>query len=155
MKKNMLALALSAATMSIACLVASPAWSAGQYGQAQNNQQRRIAQGANTGELTRHELNRLQHEQRHIKRFTHRVQADGRVDRWERRQLANKRQSASHHIYEAKHNRVAYTSCRPVSQRTNARRYDRLPRHETVNYGSFSGAIVQPGLAVGWNIGLR
>lgn len=155
MKKNKFALALSAATIGITCLVASPAWSAGQHDQAQIKQQRRIAQGARSGELTRHEFARLQNEQRQIKHFARRAQADGHVNKWERRQLSTMRKQASKHIYTAKHNRMNYNSCRPEWKHHHGG-HDNPPRRiSTINTGSFSGAVVQPGLSIAWNVGLR
>jgi hypothetical protein len=155
MKKNILALALSAATMSIVCLVASPSWSADQYGYGHNNQQRRIAQGVKSGELTRHERARLQHDQRQIKHFTHRAYADGHLNKWERRQLADMKKQANRHIYKAKHNRVVYDPCRPVVKRPHGDRHYPQYRATTLQHGAFSGAVVQPGVSVAWNIGLR
>ena len=155
MKKTLVALALSAATMSIACLVASPAWSAEHYGYAKNNQQLRIAHGVRSGEITRHELARLQHEQRQIKRFTHRAHADGHINKGERRQMAAMKKQASHHIHKAKHNRVAYNSCRPVVKYPYHGRHYSAHGTTALHHGSFSGAVVQPGLSVAWHAGFR
>lgn len=155
MKKNKFVLALSAATIGIACLVTSPAWSAGHYDQAQFNQQRRIDQGVRSGELTRHEFARLQNEQRQIRHFAHRAKADGHVNKWERRQLANMTKQASKHIYTAKHNRMNYNACRPEWKQHYNRYDNRANTTLSINTGSFSGAVVQPGLSIGWNVGLH
>ena len=155
MKKNKFILALSAATIGITCLVASPAWSAGQYGQTQINQQRRIAQGVKSGKLTRHELARLQNEQRQIRHFAHRAKADGHVNKWERRQLSNMKKQASKHIYKAKHNRLNYNPCRSQKKRHHDRHDNRPYRTLSINTGAFSGAVVQPGLSMVWNVGLH
>lgn len=155
MKKNTFVLALSAATIGIACLVASPAWSASRYDQSQIKQQKRIEQGVRSGELTRHELARLQNEQRQIKHFAHRAKADGHVNKWERRQLAIMKKQASRHIYTAKHNRMNYNSCRHEWNR-HYEGHDNRPRRTSSRHnGSFSGAVVQPGLSVAWNVGLH
>ena len=155
MKKNKFALALSAATIGISCLVASPAWSAGQHDQTQIKQQRRIAQGVRSGELTRHEFARLQNEQRQIKHFAYRAKADGHVNKWERRQLSNMRKQANKHIYTAKHNRMNSYSCRPEWRGHNDRHNIPPRRAPSIKTGSFSGAVVQPGLSIAWNVGLH
>lgn len=155
MKKNKFILSLSAATIGIACLVASPAWSAGQYGQTQNNQQRRIAQGVRSGELTRHEFAHLQNEQYRIKQFAHRAKADGHVNKWERQQLKNMKKQASKHIYAAKHNRMNYNPCRPEWKRHRDGHGNSPRRPSSINTGSFSGTVVQPGLSIAWNVGLH
>jgi hypothetical protein len=155
MKKNTFVLALSAATIGIACMVASPAWSAGRYDQVQINQQKRIAQGVRSGEITRHELARLKTEQHQIKHFAHHAKADGHVNKWERRQLANMKKQASKHIYTAKHNRMSYNSCRSEWPRHHDG-YDSRPRRiSSMHNGSFSGAVVQPGLSIAWDVGLH
>ena len=53
----------------------------------QENQDRRIDRGIETGQLNRREAARLREGQRHIQRLENRALADGRIDRWERRQI--------------------------------------------------------------------
>lgn len=154
-EKNILALALSVVTISIACLIASPAWSAGQYSGSQSVQQQRIANGVRSGELTRHELVQLRNEQRQVRRFARHARADGHVDKWEHHKLSNMRQKASRHIYKAKHNRATYVSCKRDFKRPNARHHERGNRATRNNYGAFSGTIIHPGMSVAWNIGLH
>lgn len=72
----------------------------------QVNQQKRIAKGVASGQLTVKETVRLQKQQRHINRTKKRMLADdGRLDRQERRVLDRKQDRASARIYVNKHDR--------------------------------------------------
>lgn len=117
MKRKLLPLALSAATLSIACLIGSPAWSAGRHDPVQRNQRQRIAQGVRSGEITRPELKKLRHEQCQIKRFSHQARTDGHLSKWERRHLRAMKKQANRNIYQAKHNNRSYKHCRPLNKR--------------------------------------
>ena len=67
-------------------------------------QQTRIAQGHQSGELTRGETHALRTEQRHIRRSERRAKADGDVTVAERRRLDRKQDRANRHIRRAKNN---------------------------------------------------
>jgi hypothetical protein len=69
----------------------------------QANQQARIAQGARSGELTKHEAHRLEREQRGIAREERREKADGRLSTRERADLHRDLNAASRDIYRQKH----------------------------------------------------
>lgn len=69
-------------------------------------QQTRIAEGKQSGELTRGETKALRAEQRHIRRSERRAKADGDVTPGERRRLERKQDRANRHIRRAKHNPV-------------------------------------------------
>lgn len=69
-------------------------------------QQTRIAEGKQSGELTRGETRALRTEQRHIRRSERRAKADGEVTVGERRRLERKQDRASRHIRRAKNNPV-------------------------------------------------
>lgn len=151
----MLSTALCFAALGFVFLIAAPAQSVASSDTPKINQQKRIAQGVRSGEITRHELMQLKKEQRHIRQFARRAHADGHFDRWERHNLKDMRQRASKHIYRAKHNRQAYHGCRMPS---GAPRYGHVPSaypHRHHNHGAFSGSLVQPGLSMAWNIGLH
>jgi hypothetical protein len=70
-------------------------------------QERRIERGIQTGQLNRREAARLREGQRHIQRLENRALADGRINRWEARQieLAQDRQDAL--IYRERHDQQA------------------------------------------------
>lgn len=76
--------------------------------QREAQQQRRIVQGARSGQLTPHEYRRLQRQQAAIHRMERRARADGVVTRAERREIARAQQRASRAIYSQKHDRQRY-----------------------------------------------
>jgi len=69
-------------------------------------QQTRIAQGRQSGELTRGETKALRAEQRHIRRSERRAKADGEVTPREKVKLERKQDRANRHIRRAKHNDI-------------------------------------------------
>jgi hypothetical protein len=70
----------------------------------QHRQQKRIFNGANSGQLTKRETIKLEKEQREIRHDKREAKADGDVTRKERISLHRQQHRASHHIYRAKHN---------------------------------------------------
>lgn len=70
-------------------------------------QQDRIQQGRASGQLTRSEYIELEREQARIGAMIHRARADGRVDPYERRQIAAAQDEASRHIWREKHDAEA------------------------------------------------
>ncbi len=70
----------------------------------QQVQQRRIGQGAASGELTPGETLRLERQQAGIERAQRRMEADGQVTPRERARLHVRQDKASRDIYRAKHN---------------------------------------------------
>ena len=71
--------------------------------QRQHNQQQRIQQGVQSGELTRGETRRLQAEQRGIRQEERAYKADGQLTRDERKDLRQDLNVASRTIYSEKH----------------------------------------------------
>jgi hypothetical protein len=69
----------------------------------QHWQRERIMQGLRSGELTRHEAERLFAEQRMIRREERRYLADGVLSPWERRDLHRDLDAAGQHIYNETH----------------------------------------------------
>lgn len=76
--------------------------------QRQAQQQQRIVQGARSGELTRHEYRRLEHQQARIRHMERRARADGVVTHSERREIQRAQQHASRSIANQKHDRQRY-----------------------------------------------
>jgi len=74
--------------------------------QRHHNQQHRIAQGVRSGELTRHEARRVEHQQRSIDREEARMRwrHHGHLTAHDRWVLRHREHRASNHIYRAKHN---------------------------------------------------
>jgi len=88
------------------------------YGQAQNygtndpgvqqrmqNQQQRIDQGINSGQLTPKEAGRLQAREAKIKQDEARMKSDGQLTAKERKKLNKELDNASDRIYKQKHDR--------------------------------------------------
>ena len=70
----------------------------------ENRQQKRIAQGVNSGQLTPKETVKLEREQGKIKRDEARAKSDGTVTPKERARLTREQNKASRDIYRKKHN---------------------------------------------------
>src|SRR5262249_45713906 len=71
----------------------------------QKNQQKRIGQGVESGELTARETIKLEKEQREIQQEKKEAKSDGTVTKEERNDIHQDQNKASRHIYRAKHNR--------------------------------------------------
>ena len=72
--------------------------------QRQRNQQARIGQGVQSGQLTGHETRQLERQQARIQATKHKDKADGNVTPQERAQLTRMQNRASRDIYRDKHN---------------------------------------------------
>ncbi|MEW6517621.1 MAG: hypothetical protein AB1439_12045 [candidate division FCPU426 bacterium] len=70
----------------------------------QRNQERRIEQGRQSGQLAPREYRRLERQQIHIRHTERRMKADGRFTARERARLHHKQNQASRNIYCLKHN---------------------------------------------------
>lgn len=88
----------------IAGIVMADSALAGRVGNRQTRQQERIAQGVQSGEISKREFVSIQREQRHIQRAKKHALSDGKLTPAERIRLERKQNRASHHIYRAKHN---------------------------------------------------
>ncbi|MBI1920432.1 MAG: hypothetical protein HYS23_05035 [Geobacter sp.] len=71
----------------------------------EQNQERRIDQGVESGALTPKETGRLEAEQAKIKQDEERMKADGNLTRKERAKLTREQNRASRDVYRQKHNR--------------------------------------------------
>jgi len=67
------------------------------------NQQARIEQGVNTGQLTPWEAGRLERQQSRIGRTEERMKSDGCLTIRERARLHNRLNNSSRHIYRQRH----------------------------------------------------
>ena len=77
-----------------------------QINQTQKQQQIRIRQGVKSGELTRRETRKLEHQQKAIQHDKRIAKADGVVTPNERKQIRREQNRASKNIYRKKHNRI-------------------------------------------------
>lgn len=71
----------------------------------QAKQAQRIQQGIRSGELTRHEAAKLQHQQAHIRDMERVAERDGHISRGERARIEAAQNAASRSIYVEKHDR--------------------------------------------------
>jgi CRISPR/Cas system-associated endoribonuclease Cas2 len=70
----------------------------------EQNQEKRIQQGVQSGQLTPKEAGRLETKQAKIKQDEERMKADGKLTKAERKKLKREQDRASKKIYEKKHN---------------------------------------------------
>jgi len=71
---------------------------------SQTQQHNRIAQGLNSGEITRWEAKKLAQEQRRITKMERQFRSDGHLGPVERKILKVQLGKSSQHIYSVKHN---------------------------------------------------
>jgi hypothetical protein len=92
----------------IICIAAAGSASAGTsdpvIDQRQINQERRIDQGVNSGQLTPAEAGRLEAQQARIEQREERMKNDGNLTERERRALTRQQNRAGRNIYRKKHN---------------------------------------------------
>jgi hypothetical protein len=70
----------------------------------EQNQEKRIQQGVQSGQLTPKEAGNLEARQAKIKQDEERMKADGKLTKAERKKLKREQNRASEKIYEKKHN---------------------------------------------------
>jgi len=75
--------------------------------QREVNQENRIQQGVQSGQLTPRETGRLEAQQAKIKQDEARMKADGNLTKAERKKLTREQNRASKNIYRKKHNERA------------------------------------------------
>jgi hypothetical protein len=97
------ALAVTTVLAMVMMIGISSAW-AGRVGKRQIRQDTRIAQGINSGELTRGETRHLVRQQRRIQHAKREAWSDGTLTRREKAGLELRQDKASGHIYRLKHN---------------------------------------------------
>jgi len=107
-----LATAIVAATLAALSLPAAAQYghdpdSTARIDRRQEAQERRIERGIETGQITRREAARLREGQREIRRMERQALADGRIDRWERRQIEQAQDRQDVLINRERHDRQA------------------------------------------------
>lgn len=73
--------------------------------QRQTNQEKRIDQGAASGQLTEREASRLNKQPEHINKMEDKAESDGVVTKRERAKVEHAQDRASRHIAREKHDR--------------------------------------------------
>ena len=77
---------------------------AGLFSRREARQQRRLANGVRSGEMTFFELKHLEREQAAIEAHRRMAWSDGTLSPWEARQLIREQNRAGHDTWRAKHN---------------------------------------------------
>jgi hypothetical protein len=93
----------SLTALSLSPVLFATAASADEIDRRQAYQEQRIRAGVRSGEITMREYRRLEAEQGRIRELERRAKSDGRVDPWERAQIAQAQNAASRHIYQESH----------------------------------------------------
>ena len=73
--------------------------------QRQTNQEQRIDQGVESGQLNEREANRLNKQQQHINKMENRAKSDGVITKSERARIGKAQHQASRKIAREKHDR--------------------------------------------------
>jgi hypothetical protein len=120
MKKILFILVMAA----LSVLIFSAQALANTFDQRQVRQQKRIRDGINNHQLTRHDALRLKHEQRQIRRQEKSYSRDGHMTYRERRRLNRLQDKADRQITQSKQNRHRNPYLRPFRRHTDPyRRY--------------------------------
>ena len=90
---------------SLSALAQAPAPATPRIDQRQANQEQRIQQGAQSGQLTGKEAARLEKGQDRVDRMEDKAKADGKVTPQERKRLQHAENVQSRHIKQEKHDR--------------------------------------------------
>jgi hypothetical protein len=122
-------------------------WAGGGIGHRQIRQSKRVVHGVRNGQITDREFVRLNREQGRIQQYKNRALADGYMNPRERHKLPRMQDSASEHIYRAKHNHASHYAFKP-----NRKRLSFL--HKPIYHGYYlSGTLLEPTWAFGWSVG--
>ena len=96
---------LNSLVLSLALVSMTPLAFAGEVKDREENQQDRIAQGLNSGELTAKETAHLEKGEAKIEKDRQAALADGKMTPREKRKLNREENKESHKIFAKKHNR--------------------------------------------------
>jgi hypothetical protein len=95
---------VAAAVLALSAFAASAAGTdTPRIDQRQANQEQRIDNGIASGELTKREAHRMNHQQNVVNRAEDRAKADGVVTAQEKKRLTKAQNKTSRHIYRQKH----------------------------------------------------
>lgn len=105
------------------------------------NQEKRIEQGLQSGQLTTREAARLQREQAHIDRMQARALADGELTASERARINAAQNQASADIYRQKHDAQTGDPNAPSARRMQADVARRVNQEQRIQQGMASGEL--------------
>jgi hypothetical protein len=139
MTKTQITLALCAATLlSSAAFADTPAE---KDQQRDVNQQQRIEQGLQSGQLSTKEAGRLEREQQHVDRMQARDMKDGHVSAGEQLRLDKAQNAASADIYKQKHDAQAGNPSSASSQRMQADVQRNVNQQQRIQNGMENGSL--------------
>jgi hypothetical protein len=136
----MFAQRIAAAVFGLAALASQAQTAAGTI-QRDVNQQTRIQQGLQTGQLTTQEASRLEQQQTHIQQLQSRSLADGRLSATEQARLASAQNRASASIAAAQGNRATANPNSASSQRMQAVVSRQVNQQTRMQHGLQSGSL--------------
>lgn len=137
MKRRLAASMLTAALFSGSALAQSAA------GETQRdvNQQERVEQGLQSGQLSSGEAGQLERREQQIDRTQARAMSDGSLSPAEKARIQREQNQASRQIYRDKHNAVRGNPNSASSQRLQADVQRNVDQQERVNQGIRSGQL--------------
>ncbi|MFN3567089.1 MAG: hypothetical protein ACK4V1_14025 [Burkholderiaceae bacterium] len=136
MKRRMLAALIAAAASPAFAQTAAPG-----YTQRDINQERRIEQGLQSGQLTTREAARLQAEQARIDKMQSNALRDGQLTAHERARIDAAQDKASADIYKQKHDAQAGDPNSASSRRTQADVRRNIDQERRIRQGMASGEL--------------
>jgi hypothetical protein len=132
-------LALSIAALLSGAALAQPAAENDQ--QRDVNQQQRIEQGLQSGELSTKEAGRLEREQQHVDRLQAHDMKDGHISAAEQARLTKAQNAASASIYEQKHDVQTGNPNSASSQRMQANVQRNVNQQQRIQSGMENGSL--------------
>ncbi len=107
------------------------------------NQQQRIEQGLQSGQLNTREATRLEREESRIERMESRAMQDGRVTQNEAQRINQAQNNVSRDIYREKHDAQTGNPNSPSSQRMQNDVQRNINQQQRIGQGLQSGALTQ------------
>ena len=139
MSRTKITLALSIATLLSSAAFADTAAEKDQ--QRDVNQQQRIEQGLQSGELSTKEAGRLEHEQQHVDRMEARDMKDGHISASEQARLTKAQNATSADIYKQKHDAQTGNPTSASSQRMQADVQRNVNQQQRIQNGMQNGSL--------------
>jgi hypothetical protein len=105
------------------------------------NQQERIEQGLQSGQLTTHEAGKLEHDEANVSRLESRAEADGKITKAEQQHINAAENRTSRDIYSQKHDAQIGNPNSASSQRMQADVQRNVNQQSRIEQGLKSGAL--------------
>jgi hypothetical protein len=103
--KSLMAAVLVAAFPALVLAQSADTTSTKRIDKRQENQEKRIEKGGQTGQLTGKEQKRLQKGQEHVQKMEDKAMADGKVTKQERKRIEHAQDQQSKKIYRERHDK--------------------------------------------------